>query len=346
MLAKEKLDALLVTNPVNVQYLSGFSGCDSWFLAGLTHAVLLTDSRYTEQAEAECLNCRVFQRNGSLYDACSKFLKSWGVKSAGFEADSLTYAQCQKLTEFPSAWRPLQGSVERLRMIKDPLEIEGIRRAISIAEEAFVNVSAGIRPGMTEIEVAGDLDAEMRRLGACGSAFETIVLFGERTSLPHGRPSLRKLHQGDPVLIDWGARAGLYNSDLTRMLLPSTIKGKLERIYLTVLEAHLAAVDAARPGMAAKQLDAVARDHIKSRRMGKRFGHGLGHGVGMEVHEAPHIAASAQTELKAGMVFTIEPGIYLPGWGGVRIENMIRLTRNSRQLLTHLPVSLEKACIL
>jgi len=345
-LRKKRLDALLITGATNVRYISGFTGDDSWFVSGREEAALLTDSRYTEQAQSECAHCEVIERKGSMRDTCLKYLKARTIRTVGFEADSISYGEWQRLQGGPAEWRPTSGLVEDLRLIKDAGEIKNIRQAAAIAEECFESIREWIRPGVTEGLVANEIENMLRRLGASASSFETIVLFGQRSSLPHGRPGRRVLRPGEPVLIDWGARLGLYNSDLTRMLLPSTISTKLERIYKAVLEAQQAAIDAARPGMAAGDLDAVARNRLKRARLGRRFGHGLGHGVGMEVHEAPTIRQASGAELRPGMVFTIEPGAYMPGWGGVRIEDMIQLTRKGRRVLTSLPKKLEDVCVL
>jgi len=326
--------------------MSGFTGADSWLVVARDGAALLTDSRYTQQAGFECRHCGVTTRKGTLRDACIKHLKSHGLRIVGFEADSIAYAQWRKLENDAIEWRPTSGMIENMRLIKDAGEIKSIRRAATVAEKCFQSIREWISPGMTERQVANKIEFELRRLGAQSSSFETIVLFGERSSLPHGRPGQRSLGPGEPVLIDWGARLDLYNSDLTRMLLPSTIGSKLKRIYRAVLVAQQAAIDAARPGMTGRELDAVARNHLTRARLGNRFGHGLGHGVGMEIHEAPVVGHTNDARLRPGMVFTIEPGVYIPGWGGIRIEDMVQLTRTGRRILTALPKKLEEVCVL
>ena len=342
-----KLDALLVTNPTNVSYLSGFTGNDSWLLVGRNDPpLLITDSRYMEQAHAQCPHCNPADRKGPIHHACLKLLHAAGSSVVGFESDSLTYEQWAALRQPDLDWQPTSGLVAGMRIIKDPGEVDAIRRAITIAQEAFIRVRDWVRPGMTEAQVASEIDAVMRQLGASGSAFPTIVLFGERCSMPHGQPGLRMLKAGEPVLIDWGARVGLYNCDLTRMLLPSKISTKLERVYRTVLAAQQAAMHAGRPGMAARELDAAARDYITKARMGHRFGHGLGHGVGIDIHEAPSINPKSTLSIQPGMVFTIEPGIYIPGWGGVRIEDMVIITRDGHTALTSLAKDMEEVRVL
>jgi len=239
-LRKQHLDAFLISDILNVRYLSGFTGDDSWLLVAEDHAALLTDSRYTEQAQAECRHCRVVQRSRSLHETCLEFLKRCHLEQVGFEADSLTYAAWQDLQDEAVRWQPTRGIVEDLRRKKDRQEMKKIRQAVAAAEECFRAVAPGVRPGVTEAEVANEIEVTLRRLGAEGSSFETIVLFGERTSLPHGRPGNRVLKPGEPVLIDWGARVGQYVSDLTRMLLPSTMSTKLKRVYRAVLAAQQA----------------------------------------------------------------------------------------------------------
>ena len=345
-LVRLKVDVLLVTNAVNVRYASGFTGDDSWLVVGRERAALITDSRYTEQAAAECPLCDIVERKGTLHEACLRHLASSRARAAGFE-ESIPYAEWRRLADAGGVeWRPAAGIIEKLRLVKDAGEIAAIRRAIDIAEDAFRAVVPFVRPGVTEAGVANEIERLLRSLDAAGSSFETIVLFGERASLPHGRPGGRVLRPGEAVLIDWGARLGLYNSDLTRMLLPGTMSRKLERIYGAVLDAQQAALDAARPGMSSNELDAAARGRLGAARLAGRFGHGLGHGVGMEIHEGPAVSRLSRQRLAAGMVVTIEPGVYIPGWGGVRIEDMVLLTRTGRRVLTALPRNMEEVCVL
>ena len=233
-------------------------------------------------------------------------------------------------------WVATSGLVEGLRLIKDGGEVAAIERAIWVAEEAFRRVRPLVRPGVSELWVANELECVMRGLGAAGGAFETIVLFGERGSLPHGGPSERVLGVGEPVLVDWGARVGLYNSDLTRVLVPSKMSGRFERVYEVVRGAQAAALGAVRSGMGVAELDGVARGRIARAGLGRWFRHGLGHGVGMEIHEGPTLSAVGKGVLRPGMVFTVEPGVYVPGWGGVRIEDMVLLTRRGPRVLTGL----------
>ncbi|HUS57436.1 MAG TPA: Xaa-Pro peptidase family protein [Planctomycetota bacterium] len=345
-IAKRGLDALLITNPHNVGYLCGFTGGDSWAIVTADYAALLTDSRYTEQAQNECRHCQVLERTGYLHDLCKEGFRRLKARNAGFESHHVTFRQWSCLQDSQIEWQPTFGIVESQRIVKDAGEIESILRAVNVAQAAFNQVQGLIKPGVTELEIAHAIDGIQRQLGASGSSFEPIVSFGERGSLPHGQPGARVLQPAEPVLIDWGARVGLYNSDLTRVLLPSKINSKLKRIYQTVLHAQRAAIDAAKPGMTGQQLDAIARKVIEKARFGRYFGHGLGHGVGLEVHEAPALSRFSNDQLSAGAVVTIEPGIYLAGWGGVRIEDMILLTRTGRKVLTSLPKNMDEVCVL
>ena len=345
-LSRQRLDAVLLTDVRNVRYLSNFSGDDSWLVVTSRDAALLTDSRYIEQARAECRHCEIVERAGSLSQACRKQLNSRRLHRAGFEADSLTWSTWQALHDDSIEWQPTSGLVEKLRRVKDPNEIRNIKRAVAVAEECFRRATAGIRPGVTEVDVANEIEITLRRLGGDCSSFDTIVLFGERCSLPHGRPGRRVLKPGEPVLIDWGVRVGEYVSDLTRTLLPSTMNSRLEAVYQAVLAAQQAAIRAARGGVAARSVDMAARRSLKRRGLDVHFRHGLGHGVGMCVHEGPVLSRHSSEKLRTGMVVTIEPGVYIPGWGGVRIEDMVQITGGGCKVLTSLPKQLKDVCVL
>jgi len=342
-----KLDALLISETSNVRYVSGFTGDSSWLLVGAGGVpVLITDGRFIEQARGECAGCRIYERKLSLVDTCKELVAISRWQKVGVESDAISHGawmglQCEGVT-----WEGTTGIVEGLRAAKDREEVDAIRAAIAVAERSFRMVRGMVRPGVREIDVANELECVMRLLGAEGESFDTIVLFGERTLLPHGQPGQRVLQPGELALIDWGVHLGLYNSDLTRMLLPGTIERKLDRVYRVVLEAQEAAIDAVRPGMLCEELDGVARGRIRKAGLGKFFRHGLGHGVGMDIHEGPRVAAGSNTTLRPGMVITIEPGVYVPGWGGVRIEDMVLVTRNGGEVLTALGKGVEEAKML
>ena len=237
------------------------------------------------------------------------------------------------------------GLVEKLRLIKDKYEIERLRKAVWQAEKAFAVLRSTLRPEMTEKEAADELEHQFRLFGAKDASFPSIVAVGPRAALPHATPGRKRIGDDDFVLVDWGANEGLYKSDLTRVVVTGRISPKLERIYRIVLEAQTRAIAAIRPGILAHEVDNVARAFIAKAGFGRRFRHGLGHGLGLLVHEGPRLAVKNKTVLRPGMVVTVEPGIYLPGWGGVRIEDDVLVTRSGHEVLTHVPKRLEDTVV-
>src|SRR4029077_9103939 len=238
-----------------------------------------------------------------------------------------------------------ENLVERLRIVKDKSEIDATLVACQQARRSFDVVRAGLTTSMTELEVANELEYQARRFGAKARSFPAIVAVGDRAALPHATPTRRRLSESDFTLVDWGANSGLYMSDLTRIIVTGRISPKLRKIYGVVLKAQLAAIDAIRPCRTCEQVDGVARRIIARAGFGKAFGHGLGHGTGLEIHEAPRLAVGQTTKLQPGMIVTVEPGIYLPGWGGVRIEDDILVTRTGHEVLSNVPKQLDE-CIL
>lgn len=348
-LRKTGAEALLVTNFTNVTYLTGFTGDDSYLLLRADGEVVLSDPRYTTQLGEECpgLDLHIRRPGTDMIQAVAKVLRSARIGRLGIEADSMSVALREKI----AAERPkmeivsTSGLVETLRQVKDKGEIARIRRAVWHAEKAFGVLRATLRPEHTEKQVARDLEHQMRLFGAKSRSFSSIVGVGPRAALPHANPTQRRVADSDFILIDWGANEGLYNSDLTRVLVTGRISPKLERVYRIVLRAQARAIAAIRPGISTKDVDRIARTVIANAGFGRCFGHGLGHGLGLEVHEAPRLAANTQTILKPGMVVTVEPGIYLPGWGGVRIEDDVLVTRGGHEVLTHVPRRLEEAIV-
>ena len=334
--------ALLVTNESNVLYLSGFTGGDSWLLLVDERAVLLTDFRYREQAEQEAPDLEVVTRkNNTLVDLVAGLLPD-GTRLA-FEAAHVSYVDYGRLAEKVGADRmhPAEGWVEELRVVKSPEEVERIRRAIAVAEESFQETRGQIRAGMQEKEVADELVYRMRRRGAQVESFPVIVAAGERGSLPHACSTDQPIQAGVSLLVDWGARVGFYNCDLTRVLFVGTIPVLFGTIYRVVLAAQQEAYEAAQPGDALSKVDQAARALIAEAGYGEAFGHAVGHGVGLEVHERPTVRQGTEELARAGMVHTIEPGIYLPGVGGVRIEDMVLLGETGAEWITTLPRDLE-----
>lgn len=343
---KRSLDAVLVTTPRDVSYLSGFTGEDSFLLFSRRWCVLLTDGRYTEQAGKECEGIDVFTRTGGMAKAVGTCLKGRRVRRLGVQADALTLAWRDTLDKAVGGRTlvPLSSMTSTCRMVKDDGEVKAIRKAIRIAQSSFQELIAGGAKGLeglAEREVAANLEYLMRCAGADGASFETIVAAGPGSSQPHYRPGSRRLRKGDAVLIDWGARVGGYCSDLTRVLFLRRIPPKFKEIYPVVLEAQQRAVDAIRPGRRCSTIDAAAREVIDEAGFGPHFVHSLGHGVGRDVHEAPALGRSVSLPLRRGMVVTVEPGIYLPGVGGVRIEDDVLVTPNGAKRLSSLSRSME-----
>ncbi len=342
-------DGLLVTNFTNVTYLTGFTGEDSYLLVRRDGDLLLSDTRFETQLSEECpdLAARCRTQAGTMLEELGKAVKAAKIGRLGIEADSMTVALRDEIAAaLPKVEpAPTKGLVEELRQIKDKDEVERIRRAARIAKKAFGVLRAGLRPENTEIQLANELEHQMRLFGAKCRGFQSIVAIGPRAALPHAVPSDRRIEQSDFVLVDWGANEGLYISDLTRMLVTGKISAKFKRIYNVVLKAQTAAIKAIGPGVEAREVDKVARGIIADAGFGRNFSHGLGHGLGLEVHEAPRLAGKSPTVLKPGMVITVEPGIYLPGFGGVRIEDDVLVTRKGREVLSDVPKQLEDAIV-
>jgi Xaa-Pro aminopeptidase len=342
-------DALLVTNFTNVTYLTGFTGDDSYLVVGAKETILVSDPRYTTQLEEECPDITVSIRppGKNMLDGVAEAVRAAKAATLAVEADSMSvglHAQLEaKLAKVKLA--PAAGLVEQLRVIKDKQEIDEIRLAARYAEKAFAILRATLRPERTEKEIAADLEYQLRLLGARGCSFPPIIAVGPRAALPHAQPTDQRIGDDDFVLVDWGATARHYKSDLTRVLVTGKISPKLERVYNVVLKAQEQAIAAIKPGLTGREVDAVARRVIADAGFGRHFGHGLGHGLGLDIHEAPRLAAAAEQLLKPGMVVTVEPGVYLPGWGGVRIEDDILVTKTGYEVLTDVPKKLEECVV-
>jgi Xaa-Pro aminopeptidase len=343
-LAAQNLDAFLVTHPHNRRYLSGFTGEDMPPLdtAGVLlvtpyEAILLTDSRFDIQAADEFAGGTVRVRGPRLIESLAEQIRGLGVHRIGFEAQHLLYSHYEDLhTALPEVELvPTRGLIDKQRTVKDEAELALLRHAVAISDQAFDEVSAQIQPGMTEKQVARLIEARMIELGAEGPAFSTIVASGPNAAMPHAIPGDRAIQAGEPIVIDMGARYHGYNSDMTRTIVLGEPDARFKEIYNIVLRAHLDSEVAARSGVSGVAVDAAARDVIKAAGYGDNFGHGTGHGIGLEVHEGPRAAAASTDEsLDAGVVISIEPGIYLPGWGGVRIEDLVLLGPDGAEMLT------------
>lgn len=341
-----KADAMLVTNPVDVGYLTGFTGEDSYLVFGSGWVCLLTDSRFAEQSPKECPGVECLVRTGPMLDALAGALKGRRVRKLGFDPRHVTVKLCGDLAEKLGSRKLVEVSdaVSPLRQIKDDGELRIMRRAIRIAETAFKGLcSLGAKNwvGRTERDLAAELECRMCQAGADGVSFPTILAAGAHGSLPHYRPGSTRVKADQAVLIDWGAKVDGYCSDLTRVVFTGTIPAKLREIYEVVRLAQEAGIAAIRPGVSGKAVDAAAREVIVKAGYGDQFGHGLGHGLGREVHEAPGLGKLATARLKSGVVVTVEPGIYLPGMGGVRIEDDVLVTADSVRRLSSLPRNID-----
>lgn len=316
-MAAENVPAILVQNPLNVGYLSGFSGSTAVLLVTPERAVFITDSRYKVQAARECAGWELTSTNGSgsYGDKIAEQVKSLGLGQVALEAEFVTLAGRDSLAEKLEGveLKPVEGLVSTLRQIKDEEEIRILREACGIADRAFNYLLTRIKPGVTEKDLALDLDFWMMRHGADSEGFETIVVSGDRTALPHGKPSGKEVEAGDFVTLDFGARVRGYTSDLTRTVFVGEATARQREVYNVVLGANLAAVAAIGPGVAGKDVDQVARDYINGAGLGDYFGHGLGHGLGRHVHDHVCLAQTSTVTLQPGMVTTVEPGVYIEG---------------------------------
>jgi Xaa-Pro aminopeptidase len=339
LIAEKGLDGLLISQPDNLRYLSGFTG-SGWLLISGRKAILAVDFLYLEQAKEESRGFEIVHIKQELHNWLPGLALDLGWHKLGFEANLISYDGYQKLGEAIRAKQvnldlvPTTGTVEQPRSIKEPEELVLITKAVELADAVFEQAKATIRPGMTEKEVAWEIERNLRQNGSEGVAFEIIVASGPNSALPHARPTEKAIRSGEPVLIDMGARINGYCSDLSRTLFLGRADRIFQRIYGIVLQAQAAAIEGIKSQMAASQADQLARSVIERAGYGDAFGHGLGHGVGLAVHEFPRLGPNSSDSLTDGMVFTVEPGIYLAGQGGVRIEDMVVLENGRARVLT------------
>lgn len=338
---EENLDSFLITSPYNLRYLTNFTGTTGLAVITLEKAFFITDFRYTEQAAAQAQGFEIIKNVGPIFEEVADLVQKEGLRELGFEETTVSFLEYSVLEEIIDAQLiPISGMIEELREIKDEEEIAIIEKACSIADLAYDHILKMIQPGMTEIEVANQLDFYMRSLGASGVSFETIVASGLRSAMPHGVASKKIIEQGDLITIDFGCYYEGYVSDMTRIFAIGDPGEQLKEIYQIVLEAQLAVLEVAKPGVTGKQLDAVARDYITKHGYGEAFGHSTGHGIGLEIHEGPNVSVRAEKQFVPGNIITDEPGIYLPGIGGVRIEDDLLITSDGNRVLTHSPKEL------
>ena len=339
-IVEKGLDALLLSQPENLRYLSGFTGSSGWLLISGQNAILATDFRYVEQAKGESPDFEIIRTKQELRDWLPGLVSDLGWHKLGFEANFISYEGYHKLSEAIKTKQvnlelvPTTGIVEQLRSIKEPEELGFIIKAAALADIAFEQAKAIIRPGITEKEAAWEIEKILRQKGSEGMPFEIIVVSGPNSALPHARPTEKIICSGEPVLIDMGARISGYCSDFSRTLFLGKADKTFREIYNIVLKAQTTAVEGIESGMNASQADRLARSVVEQTGYGDAFGHGLGHGVGLAVHEFPTLGPNSSDSLADGMVFTIEPGIYLAGHGGVRIEDMVVLENGKARVLT------------
>ena len=341
LLIGSNLDGLLVSSLPNIRYLTGFSGSDALLFLTPTDTWFFTDFRYEAQVSHEVVGAsRVVIETSSLWKGLWEQLATRpGTAAFGFESAQTLHRDFQRLNEDGSrwTWRPTTDLVERLRASKEPREVDSIRLAGVIATSALERTLGELRAGLTENEVAGMLEQNLRNAGSDGFPFSTIVASGERSALPHARAGSRPIAPGDFVLLDFGAVYEGYCADVTRTVVVGRASERQRDVYEAVKEANERARSLIAPGMTGQQADAIARNALTARGFGEAFGHGLGHGLGIEVHEAPRLSRVAEGHLPEGAVVTIEPGVYLPGWGGVRIEDDVHLVNGGAVLLTEFP---------
>jgi Xaa-Pro aminopeptidase len=339
-LARAKIDALLITSPANWYYLTGFTGESGALVVLRKGASLITDGRFMVQGRAEASGVRILQQKGSLFESVGQFLKDAHSNRVGFDPSQVTVGQLQSLRKAAGArvrWIPALGQVESLRMRKDAAELAQMRRAAILASEVVQQAIGLLKPGIREFDVGAEIEYQMRKKGASGPAFETIVAFGERAALPHARPTAKRLRKNELVVLDLGVILGHYCSDITRTVYLGRAPKRIRTWYQAVLEAQTAAIAAAKSGAACGDVDRAARQVLAGYRLDHLFVHSTGHGLGLEVHEDPRVARGQKKRLEPGNVITIEPGVYSAGIGGIRIEDDVAVHPDCTEVLTRAP---------
>lgn len=341
-MAEHEVDGYLIQDRMDQYWLTGFTGEDGFVLITSRAVVLLTDGRFDENADREAPYARKVLRQKRTPEYTAKEVQKCRIKRLGFNPAQMSVADHKALTKAckPTKLVGTPDLVTPARACKEPGEVKRIRQAIGIAEKALLKVRRWLKPGLTERQIAAKLVYEMQSLGASGETFPSIVASGPNSSIPHAVPGSRKLRKNEPLLIDWGAHVDWYGSDLTRVVWLGSIPARLRKIFDIVRKAHDEAIEAVCPGATGHQIDAVARRVIEKAGYGKRFNHATGHGLGLVAHEVPRVGKGTEMELEPGMVITIEPGIYIPGLGGVRLEDDVLVTKNGYEVLSTLPIEL------
>jgi Xaa-Pro aminopeptidase len=334
-----QVEGLLVTHPADWYYLTGFTGESGALVVMRRETTLLTDGRFVGQAKAEVTGIGVVQQKGSLLESTGEFLTSSKAKSVGFEATQLSvsqYGALRKAAGRGCKWKPVAGLVASLRMQKDAQELAVMRRAAILAGRVLEETIPLLKTGVREFEIAAEIEYQMRKTGAAGAAFETIVAFGERAALPHARPTAKRLKKNEFVVLDLGAILAHYCSDITRTFYYGKAPERVRRWYKAVQDAQVAAIATVKNGVLCGDVDTAARQVLEGQGLGKYFVHSTGHGLGLEVHEEPRIARGQKKRLEAGNVVTIEPGIYIEGVGGIRIEDDVAVHADRIEVLTRI----------
>ena len=337
------LDGILFVSLENIRYLCGFTGSDGAFVITQKQSFFLTDSRYWTQADEEVEGSQVVHYKKKM-EGIFSLLSDARLKKIGFESTALPFSAFQLLSEKladEAKLVPLEDELKNLRAVKDAHELTLIRKAIDISSNALLHVTEILKEGVAEREVAQEMEFFTKRSGADGLGFDIIIASGKRSALPHGKASAKRIEKGDLVLIDFGSGFQGYHSDQTRTVICGSPSSEQQKIYQIVKKAHDKAIEKVRPGIPVGDVDGAARDYIRSKGYGEYFGHGTGHGIGLAVHEDPAINSENKGLVQEGMVFTIEPGIYLPDQGGVRIEDMVLVTAHGAEVLTYLPTEMK-----
>ncbi|OFI07584.1 aminopeptidase YpdF [Clostridium acetireducens DSM 10703] len=341
LMSEKGIDGVLLQGDPNRNYLSGFTGDESFSVITNERAIFITDSRFTEQARQQAKDYEIVQYSGKFEDFLGDLTKNLNISKIGFEENIITYDNYIKYkNKLNCELVPMDGMVEKIRIVKDEEEINCIKKAAAIADKAFEHMLGYIKAGMTERQVGLELEFYMKKLGARDLSFPTIVASGVRSCLPHGQATDKVLKEGEFLTLDFGCIYNDYCSDMTRTIVIGEPSDKMKEIYNVVLEAEMKALKGFKPGVTGKSVDKIARDYIAEKGYGKYFGHGLGHGVGREIHENPRVSPMGDTILEKGMVVTDEPGIYIPDFGGVRIEDLILITECGCEVISKSPKEL------
>jgi Xaa-Pro aminopeptidase len=340
LISSAKLDALVITHPANWYYLTGFTGEAGVLILSDGAATLITDGRFTTQVRQETTSVRLMHQKGSLMESTGRLLRAKAIKRVGFDPTQTSVGQLQLLGKAAGArtkWISTPGLVGTLRARKEPSELARMRQAAILAGDVLAGAIHLLKPGVMENEVAAEIEYQMRKRGASGPAFDTIVAFGDRSAMPHARPTAKRLRKNELVVLDLGAILAHYCSDITRTVYVGKAPARVKQWYRAVLEAQIAAIAAVRAGASCGDVDAAARQVLAGYKLDRLFTHSTGHGLGLEVHEDPRVARGQKARLEPGFVVTIEPGVYMAGVGGIRIEDDIAVHSGNTEILTRIP---------